>query len=57
MCRSAIFRATNQSDPVVQRVLAMDATATHELGAQALEQILISHMIAIAGEANQIFRP
>ena len=37
--------------------LAMDATATRELDTQALEQILIGHMMAIAGEANQIFRP
>jgi hypothetical protein len=35
----------------------MDKTATHELDTQALEQILIGHMMAIAGEANQIFRP
>src|SRR5712672_3654618 len=35
----------------------MDATATRELDTQALEQILIGHMMAIAGEANQIFRP
>ena len=31
--------------------------ATRELDTQALEQILIGHMMAIAGEANQIFRP
>jgi hypothetical protein len=37
--------------------MAMDATATRELDTQALEQILIGHMMAIAGEANQIFRP
>ena len=35
----------------------MDETATRELDTQALEQILIGHMMAIAGEANQIFRP
>lgn len=46
-----------KSDPVAQKILAMDATATRELDAQALEQILIGHMMAIAGEANQIFRP
>ena len=33
----------------------MDETATRELDTQALEQILIGHMMAIAGEANQIF--
>lgn len=46
-----------QSDPVARKILAMDETATRELDAQALEQILIGHMMAIAGEANQIFRP
>ena len=35
----------------------MDETATRELDTQALEQILIGHMMAIACEANQIFRP
>ena len=45
------------SDPVARRVLHMDETATRELDAQALEQILIGHLMAIAGEANQIFRP
>ena len=45
------------SDPVARRVLRMDETATRELDTQALEQILIGHMMAIAGEANQIFRP
>ncbi len=35
----------------------MEETATRELDTQALEQILIGHMMAIAGEANQIFRP
>jgi Domain of unknown function (DUF4365) len=45
-----------KSDPVARRILAMDAAATRELDTQALEQILIGHMMAIAGEANQIFR-
>lgn len=45
-----------KSDPVAQKILAMDETATRELDTQALEQILIGHMMAIAGEANQIFR-
>lgn len=35
----------------------MDETATRELDTQALEQILIGHMMAVADEANQIFRP
>ncbi len=46
-----------KSDPVARKIFAMDATATRQLDAQALEQILIGHMMAIAGEANQIFRP
>ncbi len=45
------------SDQVARKILAMDQTATRELDTQALEQILIGHMMAIAGEANQIFRP
>ena len=46
-----------KSDPVARKILAMDEAATRELDTQALEQILIAHMMAIAGEANQIFRP
>jgi len=46
-----------KSDPVARKILAMDETATRELDTQALEQILIGHMTASAGEANQIFRP
>ncbi len=45
-----------KSDPVARKILAMDTTATRRLDTQALEQILIGHMMAIAGEANQIFR-
>jgi len=45
------------SDPVAREILRMDETATKQLDTQALEQILIGHMMAIAGEANQIFRP
>lgn len=44
------------SDPVARRVLGMDETARQQLDTQALEQILIGHMLAICGEANQIFR-
>jgi small GTP-binding protein len=44
------------SDPVAQIVLGMDQRATQELDTQALEQILTGHMMAICGEANQIFR-
>ncbi len=46
-----------KSDPVARKILEMDATATRQLDTQALEQILIGHMMAVAGEANQIFRP
>ena len=35
----------------------MDETATRELDTQALEQILIGHVMAVVSEANQIFRP
>jgi hypothetical protein len=45
------------SDPVAKKVFEMDRTAGQELDTQALEQILIGHMMAICGEANQIFRP
>jgi hypothetical protein len=44
------------TDPVARRVLGMDEKATQELDTQALEQILIGHLMAICGEANQIFR-
>jgi DNA-directed RNA polymerase subunit RPC12/RpoP len=43
--------------PIARQVLGMDETATQALDTQALEQILIGHMMAICGEANQIFRP
>ncbi|HVT12839.1 MAG TPA: TIR domain-containing protein [Fimbriimonadaceae bacterium] len=46
-----------KSDPVARKILAMDETTTRGLDTQALEQILIGHMMAISGEANQIFRP
>jgi RNase P subunit RPR2 len=45
------------SDPVARRVVAMEQTEQRERDTQALEQILIGHMMAICGEANQIFRP
>jgi RNase P subunit RPR2 len=45
------------SDPVARKVFAMDQTAAQALDTQALEQILIGHMMAICGEANQVFRP
>lgn len=45
-----------KSDPVAVKILAMDQIAARELDAHALEQILTGHMMAIAGEANQIFR-
>jgi WD40 repeat protein/DNA-directed RNA polymerase subunit RPC12/RpoP len=46
-----------KSDPVAQKILDMEKTATRELDTQSLEQILIGHMMAICGEANQVFRP
>lgn len=46
-----------KSDPVARQILAMDQTISRELDTQALEQILIGHMLTIAGDANQIFRP
>lgn len=46
-----------KSDPVARKILVMEETATRELDTQALEQILIGHMMATCGEANQIFRP
>lgn len=46
-----------KSDPVARKILAMEEAATRELDTQALEQILIGHMMAVCGEANQIFRP
>ena len=46
-----------KSDPVARRILHMEETATRELDTQALDQILIGHMMAVCGEANQIFRP
>jgi RNase P subunit RPR2 len=46
-----------KSDPVARQILIMEETATRELDTQALEQILIGHMMAVCGEANQIFRP
>jgi small GTP-binding protein len=45
-----------KSDPVARKILAMEETATRALDTQALEQILIGHMMAVCGEANQIFR-
>jgi hypothetical protein len=46
-----------KSDPVARKILDMEETATRQLDTQALEQILIGHMMAVCGEANQIFRP
>jgi DNA-directed RNA polymerase subunit RPC12/RpoP len=45
-----------KTDPVAQKILQMEETATRQLDEQALEQILIGHVQAITGEANQIFR-
>jgi WD40 repeat protein/DNA-directed RNA polymerase subunit RPC12/RpoP len=46
-----------KSDPVARKILAMEETATQQLTTQALEQILIGQMMAVCGEANQVFRP
>jgi GTPase SAR1 family protein len=46
-----------KSDPVARRILAMEEAATQQLDTQALEQILIGHVMAVCGEANQVFRP
>lgn len=46
-----------KSDPVARKILLMEQIATRELDAQALEQILIGHMMAVCSEANQIFHP
>ena len=45
------------TDPVARKILAMEEAATRQLDTQALEQILIGHMMAVCGEANQVFRP
>ncbi|HPS90705.1 MAG TPA: TIR domain-containing protein [Methanothrix sp.] len=45
-----------KSDPVARRILAMEQEATRQLDAQSLEQILIAHVMAICGEASQVFR-
>lgn len=46
-----------KSDPIAKRIMAMEEETARALDTQALEQILIGHMMAISGEANQIFRP
>ena len=51
------IEAKLMSDPVARKVLEMDETAGNQLSTQALEQILIGHMLTICGNANQIFRP
>lgn len=45
-----------KSDPIAQKIQAMESTTTRALDTQALEQILFGHVQAITGEANQIFR-
>jgi len=45
------------TDAVAAAVRALDARASQELDTQAMEQILIGHMMTICGEANQIYRP
>jgi GTPase SAR1 family protein len=43
-------------EEVTRQVAAIDRMATSVLDNQAREQILVGHMMAICGEANQIFR-
>lgn len=45
-----------KSDPVARKVLEMERKARSELDNQAKEQILEGHMMAICGQANQIYR-
>ena len=45
-----------KTDRVARQILAMDENATRALATDALEQILIGHMMATCGEANQVFR-
>lgn len=45
-----------KGDPVGRKILAMDEKSTRALDAQALQQILIGHVMAVIGEAKQIFR-
>jgi len=44
------------SEPVARQVAQMDERAGLALDSQALEQILIGHMMAICGEINQVFQ-
>jgi hypothetical protein len=44
------------TDPVARKVRDMEERDRQERDTQALEQILIGHMMAICGEANQLFR-
>jgi len=44
------------TDEVARTIRALDEQATVELTTQAIEQILVGHMLAICGEANQIYR-
>lgn len=46
-----------KSDQVAKKVRELDEMATRQLDNQAREQILIGHMMAISGEANQVYRP
>jgi small GTP-binding protein len=43
--------------PTFENVALMEAAVRQKLDTQALEQILVGHMQAVCGEANQIFRP
>jgi len=45
-----------ETDAVARKVRELDELASVELSTQAMEQILVGHMLAICGEANQIYR-
>jgi DNA-directed RNA polymerase subunit RPC12/RpoP len=46
-----------QDEPLKGKLREMEAHSSESLDTQSTEQILIGHMMAITGEANQIFRP
>ena len=56
-CGILLLVCVSRPDPVAREILAMDDNTNRQLDTQALEQILIGHIMAIVGEANQIFRP
>ena len=51
-----LIEQQRKSTRVTRQILSMEKKATRELDTQALEQILIGHVMAVCGEADQIFR-